>query len=143
MHFFSLQTMRTESIYLTSSLFKTRFKVANFKYRYLFSETGRWPITCAFDPWCVVNFLKEIEHRWKPILCKEWKEKLANPDPSRTDHRYILSMFPYPSGSLHLGMCDPSNSLTLPGLFNCRSCSSIHELRHNCPLFINEGPFCD
>lgn len=85
-------------------LFKSKLKLLyHANNRNLFSETGRWPITCAFEPWCIVHYLKSVEKHWKPILRKEWTKKLACCNPSDDNHRFILSMFPYPSGSLHLG----------------------------------------
>ncbi|RWR98680.1 putative leucine--tRNA ligase-like protein, partial [Dinothrombium tinctorium] len=72
--------------------------------RRIYSETGIWPITCLFKPSnnCLVTYLKRVEKHWKPILAEKWTRNLVKTGARKTE-RCVLSMFPYPSGSLHLG----------------------------------------
>ncbi|XP_074598548.1 leucyl-tRNA synthetase, mitochondrial [Brevipalpus obovatus] len=80
-----------------------QYTVAIVNRRRFFSKSGRWPISCAFEEKCFRDLLIDIEAHWKPILSQQWTYQTLIADQLKPNHRYILSMFPYPSGSLHLG----------------------------------------
>uniref|UniRef100_A0A0B7AFM5 leucine--tRNA ligase n=1 Tax=Arion vulgaris TaxID=1028688 RepID=A0A0B7AFM5_9EUPU len=68
--------------------------------RSIFSKTGKW------DSHLSLATRLEIEDHWRPIIQQldhKHSELVNSPAMSHKEKYYALSMFPYPSGNLHLG----------------------------------------